>query len=64
MPGPVLKVLHDAFRQALPDARHAAVLRQLNLEAWPVSGTQFRQSSMQTFEREGQVLERLGLAQR
>lgn len=64
MPAPVVKVLHDAFRQALLDPRHAAVLEQLNLEAWPVSGTQFRLSATQTFEREGQVLERLGLALR
>lgn len=58
----VVQVLHDAFKKAMDDPRHLDVLRQLNQDIWYRNGADYRAWAMETFERDRQLIQRLGLA--
>lgn len=57
----VVKTLHDAFRKAMDDPKHAEVLEQLNQSMWYRSGDDYRQWAVDTFARDKALIERLGL---
>jgi tripartite-type tricarboxylate transporter receptor subunit TctC len=58
----IVKTLHDAFRKAMDDPKHVALLEQLNQDAWYRSGDEYRQWAVDTFARDKALIERLGLA--
>lgn len=60
----VVQVLHDAFKKAMDDPRHLEVLRSLNQDIWYRSPEDYRTWAMGTFERDRQLIQRLGLANR
>ncbi len=57
----VVKTLHDAFRKAMDDPRHAEVLDQLNQSPWYKSSDDYRKWATETLARERGLIERLGL---
>lgn len=58
----VVKTLHDAFKKAMDDPQHVALLEQLNQDAWYRSGEAYRQWAVETFAKDKALIERLGLA--
>ena len=58
----VVKKLHDAFKKAMDDPRHAELMAQLNQDAWYRSGADFEQWANGAFARDKALIERLGLA--
>jgi tripartite-type tricarboxylate transporter receptor subunit TctC len=58
----VVKKLHDAFKAAMEDPKHAALLEQLNQEPWYRSGEDYRQWAVEAYARDKALIERLGLA--
>jgi tripartite-type tricarboxylate transporter receptor subunit TctC len=58
----VVKKLHDAFKAAMEDPKHLALLEQLNQEPWYRSGEDYRQWAMDAYARDKALIERLGLA--
>ena len=58
----VVKKLHDAFKRAIEDPKHMDVLAQLNQEPWYRSGDDYRKWAVETFAKDRQLIERLGLA--
>lgn len=58
----VIKTLHDAFKKAMDDPRHIALLDQLNQDAWYRTGDEYRQWAIDTFAKDKALIERLGLA--
>jgi tripartite-type tricarboxylate transporter receptor subunit TctC len=58
----IVKTLHDAFKKAMDDPKHLALLDQLNQDAWYRSGDDYRQWAIATFAKDKALIERLGLA--
>lgn len=58
----VVKVLHDAFKKALDDPKHAEVMAQLNQEVWYRSGDDYARWARETYVKDKRLIERLGLA--
>ena len=58
----VVKALHDAFRKAIDDPRHAELMAQLNQEVWYRTGPEYEQWAKDTYVRDKALIERLGLA--
>lgn len=58
----IVKTLHDAFKKAMDDPKHLAVLEQLNQAAWYRDGAAYKQWAMDTFTKDKGLIERLGLA--
>ncbi len=58
----VVKTLHDAFRKAMDDPKHLELLEQLNQELWYRSGEEYAAWARETFARDKQLIDRLGLA--
>lgn len=58
----VVKKLHDAFKKAMEDPRHAEVLAQLNQDAWYRSGADYAQWAREAYAKDRALIERLGLA--
>jgi tripartite-type tricarboxylate transporter receptor subunit TctC len=58
----VVKKLHDAFKAAMEDPKHVALLEQLNQEPWYRSGEDYRQWAVEAYARDKALIERLGLA--
>lgn len=58
----VVKKLHDAFKAAMDDPKHLALLEQLNQEPWYRSGDDYRQWATEAYARDKALIERLGLA--
>lgn len=58
----VVKKLHDAFKKAMEDPRHAEVLAQLNQDVWYRSGPDYAQWAREAFAKDKALIERLGLA--
>ena len=58
----VVQKLHDAFKKAMDDPRHAELMVQLNQDAWYRSGADFTQWARDTFVKDKLLIERLGLA--
>lgn len=57
----IVKTLHDAFRKAMEDPKHVALLEQLNQDAWYRNGDDYRQWAVETYARDKALIERLGL---
>lgn len=57
----VVKALHDAFKKAIDDPRHAEVLDQLNQPPWYKNSDEYRQWAVETLGKERALIERLGL---
>jgi tripartite-type tricarboxylate transporter receptor subunit TctC len=58
----IVKTLHDAFKKAMDDPKHLAVLEQLNQAMWYRNGTAYKQWAADTFVKDKSLIERLGLA--
>jgi len=58
----VIKVLHDAFKKAMDDPQHLAVLDQLNQPVWYKNSADYGTWARETFGKERALIERLGLA--
>jgi tripartite-type tricarboxylate transporter receptor subunit TctC len=58
----VVKTLHDAFKKAMDDPKHAEVLAQLNQDMWYRSGEDYKKWAIETFAKDKVLIERLGLA--
>ncbi len=58
----VIKTLHDAFKKALDDPKHAEVMAQLNQEVWYRSGDDYARWARETYVKDKRLIERLGLA--
>lgn len=58
----VVKALHDAFKKALDDPRHAELMEQLNQQVWYRSGDDYRAWATETYAKDRKLIERLGLA--
>jgi len=58
----VVKILHDAFRKAMDDPKHAELMEQLNQDVWYRSGDDYAKWARETFARDKLLIERLGLA--
>lgn len=58
----VVKTLHDAFKKALDDPRHAELMDQLNQQVWYRSGEDYRAWATETYAKDRKLIERLGLA--
>ncbi len=58
----VVKTLHDAFKQAMDDPRHAELMTQLNQSVWYRNGDDYRKWAVETYAKDKALIERLGLA--
>jgi tripartite-type tricarboxylate transporter receptor subunit TctC len=58
----VVKVLHDAFKKAIDDPRHAELMEQLNQEVWYRTGDEYQRWARDTYAKDKALIERLGLA--
>lgn len=58
----IVKTLHDAFKKAMDDPKHIAVLEQLNQAMWYRDGAAYKQWAMETFAKDKALIGRLGLA--
>lgn len=57
----VVQTLHDAFKKALDDPRHLALLEQLNQEVWYRNSTDYEAFVRETQVEETELLTKLGL---
>jgi tripartite-type tricarboxylate transporter receptor subunit TctC len=58
----VVKTLHDAFKKAMDDPKHAEVLAQLNQDPWYRTGEQYKSWAIATYAKDKLLIDRLGLA--
>jgi len=58
----VVKVLHDAFKKAMDEAKHQEVLDQLNQQPWYKNSADYAAWAKATFGKEKALIDRLGLA--
>ena len=58
----VVKTLHDAFKKAMDDPKHAELMTQLNQSVWYRSGDDYKKWAQETFVKDKALIERLGLA--
>ncbi len=58
----VMKTLHDAFKKAMDDPQHMAVLEQLNQPVWYKNSADYQAWARETLVKEKGLIERLGLA--
>ncbi|NUZ05580.1 tripartite tricarboxylate transporter substrate binding protein [Piscinibacter koreensis] len=58
----VVKVIHDAFKKAIDDPRHAELMEQLNQEVWYRTGDEYQRWARETYAKDKALIERLGLA--
>jgi tripartite-type tricarboxylate transporter receptor subunit TctC len=61
VPSDVVQVLHDAFKQALFDARHVAELARYDQETAYLDSASYRRSMLGQFQSEQAIVKRLGL---
>ena len=57
----VVKALHDAFKKAMDEPKHAEVMAQLNQDVWYRSGEEYAAWARAGFARDRALIERLGL---
>ncbi len=57
----VVKTLHDAFRKAMDDPQHLAVLDQLNQPVWYKNSADYAAWARETLVKERKLIERLDL---
>ena len=58
----VVKTLHDAFKKAMDDPKHLALLDELNQDLWYRSGEDYAKWAAETYAKDKVLIERLGLA--
>ena len=58
----IVKTLHDAFRKAMDDPKHLALLDELNQDLWYRSGEDYAKWAAETYAKDKVLIERLGLA--
>jgi len=58
----VMKVLHDAFKEALADPRHEELMQQLNQEVWYKSSQEYADWARETYAHQKELITKLGLA--
>ena len=58
----VVKALHDAYKKAMDDPKHLELLEQLNQAMWYRNGDDYRKWATETFAKDKELIERLGLA--
>jgi tripartite-type tricarboxylate transporter receptor subunit TctC len=63
-PDAVVKALHDAFKKGLEDPAHLKVLEKYNQPVWYQSSEDYAKFARATFERERELIERLGLGRK
>jgi tripartite-type tricarboxylate transporter receptor subunit TctC len=57
----VVKALHDAFKKAIEEPKHAELMDQLNQDVWYRSGDDYRQWAVAQYTKDRALIERLGL---
>ena len=57
----IVKILHDAFKQALDDPEHLKLLEQINQVYWYKSSEDYAKWAAETYRQERVLIERLGL---
>jgi len=57
----VVRVLHDAFRVALLDPAHLAVLERFDMQPWYLGGADYAAFAERLYREEGEMVRRLGL---
>ena len=57
----LVKTLHDAFKKAMDDPQHLAVLEQLNQPVWYKSSADYAGWARETFTKERKLIEKLDL---
>ncbi len=57
----VVKVLHDAFKEALFDPAHLKVLERFDMEPWYMNSADYTAFAERTYKEEGEMIRRLGL---
>src|SRR5512134_812539 len=63
-PDAVVKTLHDAFKKGLEDPAHVKVLEKYNQPVWYQSSEDYTKFARETYERERQIIQRIGLAKK
>ncbi|HET9734386.1 MAG TPA: tripartite tricarboxylate transporter substrate binding protein [Burkholderiales bacterium] len=63
-PDAVVKTLHDAFKKGLEDPAHLKVLEKYNQPVWYQSSEDYTKFARETYERERQIIQRIGLAKK
>ncbi|MBL0729994.1 tripartite tricarboxylate transporter substrate binding protein [Piscinibacter sp. HJYY11] len=58
----IVKTLHDAFKKAMDDPKHAEVLATLNQDMWYRTGEQYKSWAIATYAKDKLLIDRLGLA--
>lgn len=58
----VVKTIHDAFKKAMDDPKHAEVLAQLNQDPWYRTGEQYKAWAISTYAKDKLLIDRLGLS--
>lgn len=61
MPAEIVRTLHDAFRAALHDPAHVAVLRRLDMPLEYLDSAAYARNMLEVYEQERQRVQRLGL---
>lgn len=56
-----VRILHDAFREALFDPAHVAILDRFDMAPWHLGPEEYATFARQTFAEEGEMIRRLGL---
>ncbi|HEV7265910.1 MAG TPA: tripartite tricarboxylate transporter substrate binding protein [Falsiroseomonas sp.] len=57
----VVQRLHDAFREALMDPAHIAILDRFDMSPWHMGPEEYTAFARKTYEEEGEMIRRLGL---
>ena len=61
-PAPVVKRLHDAFKQAMEQENYRSALARYDMVTIYMSSATYQKFAADTFEREKALVEKLGLA--
>ena len=56
-----VRILHDAFREALFDPAHVAILDRFDMAPWHMGPADYTAFARRTFTEEGEMIRRLGL---
>jgi tripartite-type tricarboxylate transporter receptor subunit TctC len=56
-----VRVLHDAFREALFDPAHVAILDRFDMAPWHMGTEEYADFARRTYAEEGEMIRRLGL---
>jgi tripartite-type tricarboxylate transporter receptor subunit TctC len=57
----VVRVLHDAFREALFDPAHVAILDRFDMQPMYLDSADYAAFARRQFAEEGEMIRRLGL---